>query len=98
MSLESITQTIRGSAASANSSIRKGWLVGHFMPEGTIAYCKDLEIKSWHYDKDPNYGLKVFMGTEFISVEHGTIQIEFEKPSKANATGDRKSTRLNSSH
>ena len=85
MSLESITKTIAqivaGDAASAKASKNRGWIVGHFMPDGTLAHNTEMEIKLWHYDEDPNYGLKVFTGTEFIVVEKGTLLIELEIPS-----------------
>ena len=54
----------------------KGWVVGH-MQHGP-AYTPHFEIKIWHYDSQPNYGWKRFMGTEFIIVEGGMLTVELE--------------------
>ncbi len=39
-----------------------------------------VEIKTWHYDKDPSYGWKSFTGTEVICIEAGSLEIDIEFP------------------
>ncbi len=41
-------------------------------------YHDHVEVKMWHYDTDPDYGYKEFKGTEFISVEYGSLEITLE--------------------
>ncbi len=74
-----LQEIIVGNAADAAASARKGWVVGYFIPEG-LGNSKDLEIKIWHYDSQPNYGQKEFGGTEFIIVEKGTLRLMLEVP------------------
>ncbi len=76
------SKIITGDAATSNASATKGWFVGHFMPKETLAHSKEMEIKTWHYDEDPNYGWKIFYGTEFIIVEKGVLRIGVEIPSE----------------
>lgn len=73
------SSVIVGNAVQAIASSTKGWVVGHFMPPG-IAWSCDFEIKIWHYDNQPDYGQKLFGGTEFIIVEAGTLKLELEIP------------------
>ena len=74
-----IQQLIVGNAAEAAASKTKGWVTGHFIPEG-LGHTGDFEIKLWHYDAQPDYGIKVFGGTEFIIVEKGVLTLKLEVP------------------
>lgn len=70
---------ILGSSAKSSASSQKGWVVGHFMSEG-VAQTADFEIKIWHYSEPPDYGQKLFTGSEFIIVERGYLRLELEVP------------------
>lgn len=74
-----LQQLVIGNAADANASATKGWVVGHFMPEG-LGQTGDFEIKIWHYNEPLNYGQKVFDGTEFFIVEAGSLRAELDIP------------------
>ncbi|KKU68853.1 MAG: hypothetical protein UX89_C0001G0044 [Parcubacteria group bacterium GW2011_GWA2_47_16] len=78
-----LQQLVIGNALKANASSTKGWVAGHFMPEG-LGQTGDFEIKLWRYDEQPDYGQKTFGGTEFIIVERGALKLELEVP---NASG-----------
>jgi len=78
-----LQQLVIGNAVKANASSTKGWVTGHFMPEG-LGQTGGFEIKLWHYDSQPDYGQKAFAGTEFIIVERGVLKLELEVP---NASG-----------
>lgn len=64
---------IRGTASECNTSATKGWIVGHFGED--LQKSDGFEIKSWHYDSEPDYPAKQFNGTEFIIVYGGTLRI-----------------------
>lgn len=68
-----------GTASEANGSSTKGWVVGHFMPDG-LGRQSGLEVKLWHYNRDLDYPPKEFDGTEFIVVYGGTLRIEAVLP------------------
>ena len=68
-----------GNAAEVAASSTKGWVTGHFMPEG-LGQTGDFEIKFWRYDEQPDYGLKIFAGTEFVIVEKGVLTLKLEVP------------------
>lgn len=70
----SMSQVIRGTAAEANQSERRGWVVGEFFPRNSLGH-DDHEIKLWHYDQNPDYGVKGFLGREFIVAYGGRIRI-----------------------
>jgi|SRR5579884_2992657 len=65
---------VRGTADDALRSVYQGWIVGHFFHG--LSYSRDLEIKLWHYDANPDYPQKEFAGTELIIVEQGILHIE----------------------
>ncbi len=69
---------VRGTAAEANASLQKGWVVGHFMPPG-VSQSDDFEVKLWHYDENPDYPFKEFDGTELIIIYGGMLEIEIEE-------------------
>jgi hypothetical protein len=75
-------EIVTGTALDALNSETKGWIVGHFMPEGTSAHSAEVEVKMWSYDQQPEYGKKEFKGTELIIVEQGTLRIDLT-PTKA---------------
>ena len=68
---------VTGNAAQALGSKTGGWVVGYFA-EQKLTHSPHFEIKIWHYDSQPDYGQKVFRGTEFIIVEGGVLTLELE--------------------
>lgn len=67
---------ILGTSDSVNQSSTKGWAAGH-MQTG-IAESSDFEIKLWDYPQPFEYGKKLFVGTEFITVSGGALRLELE--------------------
>lgn len=76
----SVKDVICATAAEANQSYRRGWVIGPFFPDGSLEYDHDHEVKLWHYDSNPEYGVKEFLGTEFIVAYGGRIRIEADFP------------------
>lgn len=66
---------IRGTAAQVNASERRGWVMGPFMPQESLAHDATHETKLWRYDTDPEYGIKGYQGTELIVVYGGRIHL-----------------------
>lgn len=75
VSYMSVNDVIRGTAAETNQSNSRGWVIGSFFPHDSLPYDRDHEVKLWHYDANPNYGVKGFPGTEFIVAYGGRIRI-----------------------
>lgn len=67
-------KVIRGNAKEVNGSERNGWVMGPFMPHGSLAH-GGHEVKLWHYAENPEYGLKGFEGTEIIVTYGGRIRL-----------------------
>ncbi|HEY4510222.1 MAG TPA: hypothetical protein VJJ73_00100 [Candidatus Paceibacterota bacterium] len=52
----------------------RGWTVGHMHTglAGTTAF----EVKQWRYDDPIDYGWKKFLGTEYIVIYQGVLEIQ----------------------
>lgn len=77
-----------GDAAQALGSRTRGWIIGH-MQHG-LTHSPHFEIKAWRYDRQPDYGQKVFLGVEFIIVEGGVLTIELVKCDSDDVPAERK--------
>jgi hypothetical protein len=68
---------VRGTAALANESERKGWIMGPFItPITSVEFDGTHEVKLWHYDTTPEYGVKGFHGNELIVIYGGRLRLK----------------------
>lgn len=66
---------VRGNAAEANASERRGWVMGPFFSHDFLAHDPTHETKLWRYDTNPEYGVKGYHGTEFIVIYGGRLRL-----------------------
>lgn len=73
----SMSEIVRGTAAVANASERRGWVMGPFFD--TLTETAPFEVKLWHYDEQPNYLWKKYGGKELIVIYGGVLIIDIRE-------------------